>query len=338
MRAEMPINNKPLLTIAIPTYNRSHHLDRCLKCITDQVDKLDHRIEILVSDNCSPDNTGEIVEKYIGEGHRVRYIRNEENMGADYNVAQCYRKSTGRFAVAFGDDDILLAGGIQLILKTIQEYPECGVIHVNATGVNNLAGTVTPFQNPLEFVKEVHYDITFITANIINRDLIDWDNLLSYRNSFLNHVNLIFGVAFKAPLNAVIRQQLILGAGIENSSGYNFYEVFGRNFNTIMESTEDEYMISGMRKHINNQMLIHFLPAVIIGQKQRGLKFDRVKVHRLLTPVFKTYIYYWAFCWPIIMMPRKGINHASYLRMKKVLYKLLNAKKLANTLVKASHR
>ena len=330
----MVTNNLPLLSIAIPTYNRAIPLDRCLKCITDQVDKLDDRIEILVSDNCSPDNTGEIVSKYIGQGHRVRYIRNAVNMGMDFNIAQCYKEATGKFAVAFGDDDILMSGGIDLILKTIQENLDCGVIHVNAYGAKNQEGTVISFSNPVEFVKEVHYDITFITANIINRELIDWDNLLAYRNTFLNHVNLLYEAVFQAPVNVIIRQQLVVGAGIENSEGYNCYEVFGRNFDRIIKVLEDKRQIPGTRKHINNQLLIHFLPAVVIIQKRRGLQFDRRKVHRLLTPVFKDNFYYWTFCWPIIMMPRKGIDHDSYLRMKKVLYKLLSAKKIVNRLAK----
>jgi abequosyltransferase len=330
MKSNTTINNLPLLTIAIPTYNRSAALDRCLKCITDQVDNSDWRIEILVSDNCSPDNTGEVVSKYIEHGCRVRYIRNEENMGIDFNVAQCYKEAAGKFAVAFGDDDILLSGGIDLIINTIQENPDCGVIHLNAYAANNLEGSVIPFSKPVDFINQVHYDITFITANIINRELIDWDNLLACRNTFLNHVNLLYEAVFQAPVNIIIRQQLVVGAGIENSEGYNFYEVFGKNFNQIIKAVEDKQQISGLSKHINAQLLIHFLPAVVIIQKRRSLHFDPIKVHRLLAPVFKDSFYYWGFCLPIIMMPHKGIDHQSYLRMKKVLYKMLNVKRVIN--------
>jgi abequosyltransferase len=201
MKTNTSADNLPLLTIAIPTYNRAAKLDKCLAQIFEQLDTNDGRVEVLVSDNCSPDHTGEIVSKHIREGRKIRYIKNRENMGIDFNVSQCYKEASGKFAVAFGDDDTLLDGGINLILKAIQDHPDAGAIHLNAYRAKHKEGAVIPFKDPVEFIKEMHYDVTFISANIINTNLIDWDNLLTYRGTFLNHVHLLYEAIFQAPVN-----------------------------------------------------------------------------------------------------------------------------------------
>jgi abequosyltransferase len=322
----MTTNDRPLLTIAIPTYNRAKALNQCLKCICDQIDKNDNRLEVLVSDNCSPDGTRDVVENFIKLGYSIRYIVNSINMGIDFNVAQCYKEATGRFVVAFGDDDILLNGSVDLILKVIQENGDCGVIHLNAHDNKHTDGPVRVFSNPIDFINQIHYNITFISANIINRDLINWNDLLKYKDSFLNHTNLFFEAILHAPTNIFIHQKSIVGAGIENSEGYNFYQVFGRNFTNIMKDVEKRNSISGIRRVINNQLLIHFFPAVIIIHKRGGRKFDKLRVYNLLFPVFKEYPYYWTFCLPILFLPRQIANYNFHQRLKGILYKILKAK------------
>ena len=62
------------LTIAIPTFNRAKYTRRALQSIAEQYDD---RLEIIVSDNASPDNTEEVVremEKFMP----IKYIKNKE--------------------------------------------------------------------------------------------------------------------------------------------------------------------------------------------------------------------------------------------------------------------
>lgn len=57
-------NKQPLLSICIPTYNRSTYLEEALCNIINDTSFSDD-IEIIISDNASTDNTQEIVSKYI---------------------------------------------------------------------------------------------------------------------------------------------------------------------------------------------------------------------------------------------------------------------------------
>src|SRR5277367_2609330 len=106
---------RPLLTIAIPTFNRCQFLRQLLDSLGEQT-RGDDRVEILVSDNASPDETSAVVAEARRQGTRLNYIRNEENIGADANFLQCYERATSKYLWIFSDDDLLRPGAVHLIL------------------------------------------------------------------------------------------------------------------------------------------------------------------------------------------------------------------------------
>ena len=107
---------KPLLTIAIPTYNRAWCLKDLLSALADQV-KDEPRIELIISDNASTDETPLLVKDFVAEGHRVRYLRNAENIGSDANFVQCFEQARGKYVWLFSDDDIIIPGALAKILS-----------------------------------------------------------------------------------------------------------------------------------------------------------------------------------------------------------------------------
>lgn len=97
---EEKIMNK-LISINITTYNRFLLLSRCLDSILKQTYK---NIEINIVDDCSNDNTKEIIMKYTKEDSRIRYFRHEKNLGNAY-ARNTALKNTNGIYVAFMDDD-----------------------------------------------------------------------------------------------------------------------------------------------------------------------------------------------------------------------------------------
>ncbi|MDX1637134.1 MAG: glycosyltransferase family A protein [Balneolaceae bacterium] len=93
--------NKPLVTIAIPTYNRADkYLRSTLECAVGQTYD---NIEILVSDNCSTDHTGEVVRSI--DDSRLTYYRQEQNLGAYGNWNFLLQKARGDYFHMYHDDD-----------------------------------------------------------------------------------------------------------------------------------------------------------------------------------------------------------------------------------------
>lgn len=87
------VNDKvdPLLTIAIPTYNRLEKLKISLNKILDYTKGHDE-IEIFVSDNASTDGTKEYVKDVQKENSNLKYYRNIANLGLDGNFLNCFRR------------------------------------------------------------------------------------------------------------------------------------------------------------------------------------------------------------------------------------------------------
>ena len=117
------MENDILLSIAIPTYNRADCLKNLLTNILPQAEKIEEGVQICISNNGSTDNTREVVmgfvEKYPG---LIKYHENETNLGIDRNLLAIFKMADGQFNWTFGDDDIIVEGGIQEVVDLIKKH------------------------------------------------------------------------------------------------------------------------------------------------------------------------------------------------------------------------
>ncbi len=110
--------NKPFFSIIIPTYNRASDLQFALYCILRQ-SFLD--FEVIISDNCSTDNTKEIIDK-LGD-KRIRYFVNKKNIGVTLNYKKALGYTKGKYVFLHSDDDFLLyENSLEKIYNKIIKY------------------------------------------------------------------------------------------------------------------------------------------------------------------------------------------------------------------------
>ena len=97
------MDQRVLVSVIIPTYNRRHTLKRCLDSVLNQTYR---NFEIIIVDDCSTDGTMEFVETEYGsiEDVSIVYVRNDENLGASAsrNIGVSY--ASGEY-IAFHDSD-----------------------------------------------------------------------------------------------------------------------------------------------------------------------------------------------------------------------------------------
>ncbi len=104
---------RPLLSVCIPTYNRSLILKRTIENLI----KLDSNdFEIVVSDNGSTDSTQEILHNIVDP--RVSISRNEKNMGFVYNCINVLENSNGKYCMLLSDEDDAELGNVLKVLKS----------------------------------------------------------------------------------------------------------------------------------------------------------------------------------------------------------------------------
>jgi len=125
------IKSDILLSICIPTWNKAASLEKTLGMIIGQIDGYEGIIEIVISDNCSSDNTGEIGRKYAVKHSYIKYYRNHINIGFDRNVDSAIKKSSGEFVWILADDDFIEKDAISKIVAVIVNNPEINLIFLN---------------------------------------------------------------------------------------------------------------------------------------------------------------------------------------------------------------
>jgi glycosyltransferase involved in cell wall biosynthesis len=117
------MNEKPLLTIAIPTYQRAGFLKNLLEVILPQAHAMHGMIQVCISDNGSNDNTREIVldaKKTYGE--LIIYHEHKKNTGHDNNMLTVMEMSLGKFVWLLGDDDMIAPHGIEKVIYGIKNF------------------------------------------------------------------------------------------------------------------------------------------------------------------------------------------------------------------------
>lgn len=105
-----------MISVIIPTYNRAQTIEKSINSVLAQTYK---NIELIVVDDCSKDNTQNIVSSI--EDDRLKYIKLEKNSGANYARNTGISEASGEY-IAFQDsDDIWRKEKLELELKFMLE-------------------------------------------------------------------------------------------------------------------------------------------------------------------------------------------------------------------------
>jgi glycosyltransferase involved in cell wall biosynthesis len=119
---ELPLNNaKPLLSICTATYNRAALLAQTLQHVRDLFTGND--VEVVVSDNCSTDETQQVISQFAPRFAHFRSIRQSENRGMMPNVAAAIALASGEFTYTLNDDDEVFLEGIAAAISILKSDP-----------------------------------------------------------------------------------------------------------------------------------------------------------------------------------------------------------------------
>lgn len=125
------INNPPLVTVNILSWNRKDNLRTTLQ----ELRKITYpNIEIIVVDNASTDGTPEMVEK---EFPYVKLIRMPENIGiTGWNIG--FKEASGKYIVVLDDDSYPKSDAIELMVERFERFDkEVGIIAFQIRNVEN---------------------------------------------------------------------------------------------------------------------------------------------------------------------------------------------------------
>lgn len=113
--------DKVLVSIGIPVYNGAEWIENTLDSILNQTYS---NIEIIISDNASTDNTEASCRDYAAKDNRVRYFRNDQNIGVSNNYNSVFNHSSGDFFKWSSASDIIKPDFIEKCLEKFNADPE----------------------------------------------------------------------------------------------------------------------------------------------------------------------------------------------------------------------
>ncbi len=144
--------------IAVPTFNRAKLLDRQIAWLAKVIKGFEPECEILISDNCSTDNTQDVIKKwqtFLGIT-LLRSNRNIENIGLIGNIACCLNAANSKYIWTIGDDDPIQDRTLAYILENLKKYPELSLIFLNFSDRDKKTGNPI---NPPGIVGDRWFDI-----------------------------------------------------------------------------------------------------------------------------------------------------------------------------------
>lgn len=114
------------LTILVPTYNQENYIEECINSILKQ--KIDFEFEVLIGEDCSTDNTADILRKLepeLPENFKIYYREKNLGIGAYGNIEDLVLKSHGKYITQIEGDDFLTYDlKIQKQIEFLEANPE----------------------------------------------------------------------------------------------------------------------------------------------------------------------------------------------------------------------
>ena len=114
----------PLISVIIPTFNRSDLLERAIKSVLNQSYK---NFEIIIIDNNSTDNTKVVIDKYKEFNLKVKTVNNEGVIAFSRNIG--LQTSNGKFVAFLDSDDWWEKDKLKKVIDVLNLRPEIDLIY-----------------------------------------------------------------------------------------------------------------------------------------------------------------------------------------------------------------
>jgi abequosyltransferase len=299
----------PILSITIPTYNRAFWLKLCLEQLLPQIKAYPDEIELIISDNCSPDNTEDVVKSFLNSGFKFQYVRNSTNIGSDANIAQCFNLARGRYVLILGDDDLFIDDAISKLLVQLR-MAKFGVVCIKPYGFDNDFRSEYPgsigndklYDNAGNFLAGIGPLMTLISGSVINKSILNSIDANDYCGENLVQVHLVIQAAVKAKQNLFMNHYMI-GCKRNNSGGYDFAKVFVENVGKILDLYTGEGLTRKDVLSIERKFIVSYFPFYLMKQRyyRQG---DISSTFKYFSKRYGSRFIFYLWLYPILKSPR----------------------------------
>jgi len=277
--------NNAFLSICILTFNRAEKLNNLLINIRDQIKSFNNKnkIEILIADNYSTDNTEDIVNssRIYFTGIKFKYYKHSTNIGFDRNVDFLYRNACGKYVWFVGDNVILKDDAISIVFNLLLDYEPSAMLFSFTQGdaftpekpLFNISQPVELFTNYEQVIRKI-IKWPKISIYIIEKELLnEQDDLIlnKYLVTGFYHVTLMLYVFLKSEKHSLLVHRESLAMDYEDCLNLRYSpRVFGNGklaASLPYVINNYSYIINDMRTNYDD-VVLSFLIGDKLGNRQ----------------------------------------------------------------------
>jgi len=222
-----------ILSICIPTFNRSNILDKTLSELVLEPSFQLGKIEICISDNASTDNTEEVVKKYINKYKNIIYNRNKINtVVIDGNFPIVGAMASGSFIKFQNDHAIFIPTELDKIIEFIESSKkEKPILFFSNNALLDKTNKIIHCDSLDSFVKKASYRTTWVGGAGIWRDdfiaLKDRDRSVE---KFMWCPDIYLRLLSSGRKAIIYNRQIFTMQLLSKKGGYNLFQIFVTNY------------------------------------------------------------------------------------------------------------
>lgn len=278
---------KPLLSICVPTFNRSDILKEFLQAMSSE-EEFDEDVELVISDNCSTDDTEEVCKEYLNASN-IKYFKNNKNL-RDENFWIVLNEATGRYRKLQNDWAIVTNDGLKALKDTIRNNPDKNIFFTNGQ-IGDSRDMV--FTNDInQYVEEVSTYVTSIGLfGIWEKDLTTIQEPMKYLDYMLLQVDWTYQLILSNPKCAIVNTKYYeqCSNSIKRSVKYNWFKVQVDYYYKIMKQyigTDNNQISQSTYKRDLQRCFNHFKTEYILSKLGIVNEFDYSDSDEILNKYF----------------------------------------------------
>lgn len=303
----------PILSICIPTYNRSAYLRECLESVVSSAKEYEEQVEVVISDDASSDDTAAVINEFKKRSPLIHNYRNDTNLGAMGNIYTIAGLASGEYIWMVGDDDRLTGEAISSVLSRIKLGYNLIICNFSVWSTDfsvvrkrrfHHINQDEEFNDPNTVMKRFGLHLGYISGVVVKKSLFlslppaEYEPFLEY--GFTQLYSLYAGIV--PDCHAICIATPLAYNRSMNAQVPDWFKYFVTGGSLIFDALLAKGFTPSAVRCAKNQVLRYYVPRGIILEKAKA-HADLKGIAQLLFSHYKKNWLFWLVCVPILYAP-----------------------------------
>lgn len=252
-----------LLSICIPTRDRASYLEKSLQSIVQQeFFTATNLVEIVISDNCSSDNTFEVCREFVNKyPGKIKYSKNEKDL-SDLNFELALGLGSGSFLKIMNDNVVWATGSLEYITNLIKISENVKPLIFFLNNVKVMKEPLYIYNNVNDFMDAVSHHVTWLGGFGIWKSqfdvIVDFSRKLNFA---LVQMDVLLRLINSGVSCVVDNLKIFYPDTSLRKGSYNVARVFGNNYLVILNEYKEKINLDLFYRLKEDVFLDHIVPC-----------------------------------------------------------------------------